>query len=138
MKRRPSTGRALRTFTRTLGSASLEVGLSLASLAAVEQQRGRSGAARALYERALRIQEAVLGRRHVDVAMTVNNLAVLERDDGNLDRAVALFRRASATFRAALGGRHPHALLAEANRRAVGAERLASRAALKRKPETRR
>ena len=102
------------------------MGLNLASLAAVEQQRGRLAVARALYERALPIQESILGRRHVDVAMTVNNLAVLERDDGNLDRAVALFRRAVGIFRAAVGHRHPHTLLAEANWRAVVAERTQS------------
>ena len=70
--------------------------------------------------------------------MTVNNLAVLERDDGNLERAAALFRRAFATFRAVLGDRHPHTVLAEANRRAVAAERLSAPPPLKRGAETRR
>jgi hypothetical protein len=70
--------------------------------------------------------------------MTVNNLAVLERDDGNLDRAETLFRRASATFSARLGEAHPHSLLAEANRRAVHAERTSTPQGLKRTGTTRR
>ena len=115
--------RALAVFRRRLGARCLEVGLALAGLAAAEQQRGRFATARRAYLEALDIQEALLGGRHVDVAMTVNNLAVLERDDGDLDRAEALFRRASATFCVCLGEAHPHSLLAEANRRAVHAER---------------
>jgi tetratricopeptide (TPR) repeat protein len=115
--------RALTVLRRRLGARCLEVGLALAGLGAAEQQRGRLGTARRAYLEALAIQETLLGGRHVDVAMTVNNLAVLERDDGNLDRAEALFRRASATFRLCLGEAHPHSLLAEANRRAVHAER---------------
>jgi tetratricopeptide (TPR) repeat protein len=115
--------RAIAVFRRRLGERGLEVGLALAGLGAAEQQRGRFTTARRAYHEALAIQEALLGGRHVDVAMTVNNLAVLERDDGHLDRAEALFRRASATFGASLGEAHPHSLLAEANRRAVHAER---------------
>ena len=69
-------------------SAASRSGSALASLAAVEQQRGRVATApRALYHRRARHSGAVLGGHHVDVAMTVNNLAVLERDAGNLDRA---------------------------------------------------
>jgi tetratricopeptide (TPR) repeat protein len=130
--------RALAVFRRRLGPRSLEVGLALAGLGAAEQQRGRFATARRAYLQALEIQEALLGGRHVDVAMTVNNLAVLERDDGHLDRAEALFRRASATFCASLGEAHPHSLLAEANRRAVHAERASRPDRLKRTRVTRR
>ena len=130
--------RALALFRRRLGNRSLEVGLGLAGLATVEQQRGRFATARRAYLEALAIQEALLGGRHIDVAMTVNNLAVLERDDGNLDRAETLFRRASGTFRASLGEAHPHSLLAEANRRAVHAERTSRPVRLKRRRKTRR
>ena len=89
-------------FTRRLGPRSLEVGLNLASLAAVEQRRGRRARARGLYARALAIQERLLGRDHADVAMTVNNLAVLERDAGRLDRCG---RRCSGAPTAAFDGR---------------------------------
>jgi tetratricopeptide (TPR) repeat protein len=130
--------RALGVFRRRLGERCLEVGLALAGLAAAEQQRGRVATARRAYLDGLTIQEALLGGRHVDVAMTVNNLAVLERDDGNLDRAETLFRRASATFSARLGEAHPHSLLAEANRRAVHAERTSTPQGLKRTGTTRR
>ena len=123
--------RALAVFGRVLGPDSLEVGLNLACLAAVEQRRKAPRRARSLYARALAIQERVLGRHHADVAMTVNNLAVLERDDGNLERAAALFRRALGSFVRTLGARHPHAVLARANRRAVEHEprRRSARAA---------
>jgi tetratricopeptide (TPR) repeat protein len=130
--------RALGVFRRRLGERCLEVGLALAGLGAAEQQRGRVASARRAYLDGLAIQEALLGGHHVDVAMTVNNLAVLERDDGNLDRAETLFRRASATFCARLGEAHPHSLLAEANRRAVHAERTSMPRGLKRTGTTRR
>ena len=90
---------------------SLEVGLNLASLAAVEQRRGRPDPRPRPLRAALAIQERLLGRDHADVAMTVNNLAVLERDAGRLDRSAALFRRAHGSFRRALGDRHPHTVL---------------------------
>ena len=41
--------RALAVFGRVLGPTSLEVGLNLACLAAVEQRRGRAGARPSLY-----------------------------------------------------------------------------------------
>jgi len=111
-------------FNRRLGPRSLEVGLGLASLAAVEQRAGRRARARALYLRALPIQIAVLGGQHPDVAMTVNNLAVLERDDGNPPRARALFRRAHRIFHRALGPRHPNTRLTADNlAAATGPER---------------
>ena len=130
----PGAGRVRRACS---ARRSLEVGLNLACLAAVEQRRHRRARARALYARALAIQERVLGRHHADVAMTVNNLAVLERDQGNLDRAAALFRRALDSFDRTLGARHPHTVLALANHRAVEREIAALTARVARAPARR-
>ncbi len=116
--------RPRRSSAASSASASLEFGLRLAGLAAVEQQRGKVARARSLYARALPILGRLLGRHHPDVALTVNNLAVLERDEQRLARAEALFRRAADSFGRALGPRHPHTVLARDNLRAVAAARL--------------
>jgi eukaryotic-like serine/threonine-protein kinase len=88
------------------GADSLEVALSLASLARLEQQRGRDEPAAELLARALALHRRHSGV-HSDVAVAASELAGAWRRLGRLEEARALLDEALALQRAHLGPRNP-------------------------------
>jgi tetratricopeptide (TPR) repeat protein len=84
-----------------------EIAVALNNLAAIEQARGRTTRAEALYRRALAMDTALFGPDHPKAAFGANNLAMLMLSRGNREEAARSTRSALAIFRRAFGPRHP-------------------------------
>jgi len=97
------------------GERSLDVSISLASLAVAVEGQGRDAEAIELYERAQGIDEALLGPEHPRVAGGLNNAVTSLLRLGRVDEAIAHARRADAIFRAALPVLHPNRAAALGN-----------------------
>ncbi|TAJ21925.1 MAG: serine/threonine protein kinase, partial [Planctomycetota bacterium] len=94
---------ALAIREHEFGARSLEVALSLRSLAEVQEQRAELGPAVQSLERALELHRSIRGV-HTDVAMAANDLGVALRKRGRLDEAARLHEEALALRRAEPGG----------------------------------
>ena len=91
---------ALALREATFGPRSLEVALSLQSLARLRYERGEPVEAAELLERALELHRALPPGTHTDVASVANDLAVCRRRLGQLEASEALHREALGLRRA--------------------------------------
>jgi tetratricopeptide (TPR) repeat protein len=87
--------RALQIREQTLGPDHVEVGIVMARLASLLQQRHQYEEAEKILRRALAIQEKQMGGENLEVIANLNNLAVLLRQQGRDEEARSLSVRAN-------------------------------------------
>jgi tetratricopeptide (TPR) repeat protein len=77
------------------------------NLGYLEEQKGDTRAAKALFLEALAMKQRLFGEKHPEVAAALANLAIVANDEGDLARAEELDRQALAMRRELQGQVHP-------------------------------
>lgn len=99
--------RAAELYERVYGADHLEVGATLAALAAAHRGLGDLDTALSVLQRAVAIGELTLGADHPDVIGRLTELADLYEARGQLDEAETVYKRVIAAGQKTLGGDSP-------------------------------